>query len=397
MVPRFVVSDKPWHTRVEYFAPRYAPSVVDPSSSGYQPGAYRDTFTFSGGGPNWDKRHRYPVAIDYHKEFKTPAIGEHVVLSSDLSNVPMMEWKKIGAFPLSSRYTTDDVVYDTDANLYNKCLSKFYDKIKEAETNLALSLFEAKETKRSLPLGKSLTGLALAARQAKKNFLRNPSKSLAKIWLGMKYAYVPLCQDIYNWLDYTQKAFAEGVPIKARKTSYVRKDEIYNPTPDFTWANARDRYQITKRMEIGGTLFIDDNAAYNRSRMTSLNPQSILWELTPLSFVADWLVDVSSYLQNYEAALYSGLQWKHGYWTKVVRVESLLEVYGEQEWTDWYSWVKYKESISTSTYHLRAYKSRTVLVGNPLPMPPRLKVNLGAQRILSTAALIRTILLGKVR
>lgn len=397
MQPRNVYTGKDWHTRIEYFAPRFTPQVIDPVNSGTISGHYRDIFTQYGGGPNWDKSRRAPVEIDYIKEFKTPAMGEYTSLTSDLSLNPQMEWKRIGAQQFNCRFATDAELYDIDANLYNKCLTKFNDKIKMTETNLALSLFELKETSKTVGWGKSIPGLIVAAKKAKRDFLRNPSRSLSKIWLGYKYAWYPAVTDVYNWLHYTHKAFTEGVKVKARAGSYKARDNVYSPGGDFSWANARERYTIQKRVEIGGVLYIADHAAYDRSRITSLDPRAVIWELTPLSFVFDWFVDVSSYLANYEAAVSQNLQFKYGYWTWVSYVRGLAELYDEQEYYDWSSWSHIRQSIGCSTFHLRAYKSRRFLPGFPLPMPPRLKVNLGTQQILSAVALARTILLGRAR
>jgi hypothetical protein len=96
-----------------------------------------------------------------------------------------------------------------------------------------------------------------------------------------------------------------------------------------------------------------------------------------------------------EAALGAGITFKRGYVTEVVFTnlkEERFYAVSEPNGLD----ISHTDG-SYEAFARRAIKRRQVLSGLPFPRAPTLKLSLGSQRIISAAALIRTILLGKAR
>lgn len=279
---------------------------------------------------------------------------------------------------------------DYDSSVYNRALSKLYENVKLSESNLALTIGEAKESGKMLQVGKSMADVLTLARRAKSEFLRNPSKSLSKIWLSYKYGWQPLYTDVYNYLNWAYTAFNEGVPVVGRSR---RVEKVFDQSGTKSVGSGLSVIsgQREYKAEIKCWIGLADTDTYNLSRITSLNPLSIAWELVPLSFVVDWFYDVGGYLQNMEAALGAGVSFKRGYETEVSYINLEDNCYLDLTEPGFI-----KKGYRQSKW-VRAKKRRDRLLSLPFPRAPSLNLKLGASRILSAAALIRVILLGKAR
>jgi len=289
-------------------------------------------------------------------------------------------------------YGNYPVEYDTE--VYNRALEKLYDGIKVTESNLALTLGEFRESGRMLGLGKSVYGLLTTARTVKRQFLRNPSKTLSELWLSYKLGWSPFVQDIYNYLNWNYKSFDEGLPIVGRSR---RQDNVVDRTgnvqtwPGFGTVSGTRQWKAEVKVWAG----IASNSLYNSTRITSLNPLSIVWELTPLSFVVDWLFNVGQYLQLMESALGAGLTFKKGYATQVY-FHDLSDVYLIDALDSSGGWDYITQGNWESKWR-HGRKVRQELFGFPFPELPTFKTKLGSSQIITATALLRVILLGKVQ
>jgi len=304
--------------------------------------------------------------------------------------------------------------------VYNNAVTKLYDQIKDTELNLALTIGERKETYKMVQnaarsLGRIYTlakkvrrevGNALVRRD-KKYFQRisravkgnpdvyemmhSPSKAIAGAWLSYKYGWLPLYSDVHALMEFSTRRF-DLREFKARASRTDNKiDRALLASPS-VWKVETILDRHTALIIVKAK--VRDSNAFDLSRVTSMNPLSIAWELVPFSFVVDWFVDVGGYLANMEAALGAGLDFHSGMVTRVNVQKSSIEIYGTE--TGGY----YPTSFTTS-YNVkprvvyRVLKTRTLLSGFPRPELPSFKVSLGSQRIMSAASLIRTVLLGK--
>jgi hypothetical protein len=120
---------------------------------------------------------------------------------------------------------------------------------------------------------------------------------------------------------------------------------------------------------------------------------SLGWELIPYSFVVDWFIDVGSYLRNLETALLFGTIFKSGFVSELYAVD-LVDDYLPSflintKQTDTATWWLLTKATSRRRY--REFY-RTKLTSYPFPRKPTFKVDLGSQRLLSAASLLRQIL-----
>lgn len=260
-----------------------------------------------------------------------------------------------------------------DQDAYRRALSKLYSDIRGSDLNLATDLAESGE-----------------ARHMVKNSVRDligyvkhlPSgKGLASAWLSYQYGWRPLIQSIYGVTTFARTNLLQR---EVRGSSSVTR-RIDGPVPSFPWL-LRSGY-VKYSCKLGGRITVTNPPLYDLSRLSSLNPVSIAWELVPLSFVADWFYDIGGYMSDVETSLGLGYSFAFGYQTWTVQSLELFggsfsrsELFGSNFATQ------------TSSYmcsHRTTYKKRTSLASVPFPPSPKFKVDLGSNQLLSAAALIR--------
>lgn len=281
-----------------------------------------------------------------------------------------------------------------DNERYNRAIEKLYDGIRQTETNLALTIGEARESGKMLQVGKSVYQVLTLARRAKRDFLRNPSKKLSEIWLGYKLGWMPLLTDIHNYLKWSYTSFDEGVPVvgRSRVTQSIVQQQGTISSPE---GGSRATGHAEHKCEVKCWVGLSNTEAYNLSRVTSLNPLAIAWELVPLSFVVDWFYNIGGWLQNMESALGAGVTFKRGYYTEVAYFNA------KENWTIDYTWSTWPGTTrmlgSAVGSRIVARKRRFKLSALPFPRAPTLRLKLGGSQLITAAALLRVILLGKVR
>jgi len=287
-----------------------------------------------------------------------------------------------------------------DPTVRNDAMSDFYEQVRQAESNIALTLGEARESSKMIKAFSSLDKIISLARRARRTVTRNPSLLISNVWLSMKYGWLPLYNDVWNYLNWQYWTWSSGAPIVGRSRR-VTNTLVNGYFPGLvSVSRGRVRGKTIHKCEIGGRVGVQNSDLYNLTRVTSLNPLSIAWELTPFSFVVDWFIDVGGYLQNLEASLGTGLTFYGGYETQVVY--QVADAQASGKWTDLWLNPPYNTEQGTGEEfyaegHVKAVKSRVLLTSFPRPTIPTLKVNMGTQRIMSGASLLRTVLLGRVR
>lgn len=116
-------------------------------------------------------------------------------------------------------------------------------------------------------------------------------RTMANIWAEYRWGWTPLMQDMYDgavWVAHTLHAPVQ-FRVQARKMR-----ELVVPTfssgeggPGYAWASRRTKRQIVAYLSEKPTNAVLD----------ALNPASVAWELIPYSFVVDWFIPISTYLQ----------------------------------------------------------------------------------------------------
>lgn len=285
------------------------------------------------------------------------------------------------------------------ARAYNGALDRMYAEMRSSDLNLAVSAGEYRESQRMLAgAARAIGSVIRSARKVRKLILTNPSLLLSSGWLAYTYGWKPLLRDIYAAADFHRKLIEDGFSARGRN----RAVETQSTTTKDGWITTQTSKENSDRVEAKVWYGLSDSDTYNLSRMTSLDPLSIAWELMPLSFVVDWFVNVGGYLELLEASYGRGLIFKRGYITTTRRRTVKKQLYGANTaprvvYDYWYGLLVYDRDdyCTASGEREDITKVRYSLGSFPRPIVPSFKVNMGAARTMSAAALIRTILLPK--
>lgn len=172
-----------------------------------------------------------------------------------------------------------------------KALLRFYGKIPEVTANLALLYAERRKTMESITT--ALSGILKAVRDVRKgrppelfmnaNQLRN-RKRMSGAWLNYTYGIAPFASDLHAI------SISELQPVIWLKGR--AKEEYESTRLDGLLLN-RGSYMAT--FKAGLSLANPLTATLAGAGMT--NPALIAWEVTPFSFMADWLLPVGPYLE----------------------------------------------------------------------------------------------------
>lgn len=305
----------------------------------------------------------------------------------------------------------------SDRIAYNKAIERLYSLIKGSNLNMAASVAEGHQLKgmmgeagqrvlkavqgsarivRDVQKFKQLDGGAMlreVQRTFSKESLRKKGRkvrsSASNAWLEMTYGWNPFLSDVYGLLDWAASVgHHNGLrreEATARDKGHVVQTFLTGQPKCVRTVDKSVRYKIIVEFSV------DNPTLFDVTRFTSLNPLLVAWELVPYSFVVDWFINVSGYLQNMEAALLNGLSFRRGLITRTEKAITSSEYFYNDvfpqagETGRWISGYVYTSSEIRSL-------QRTILTSFPLPQLPTLNVNLGANRLLSAAALLSQLL-----
>nr|UUW21337.1 MAG: maturation protein [Sanya fiers-like virus 28] len=295
---------------------------------------------------------------------------------------------------------------------------------KEASLNVAVSLAEAPETIRMFTqalkaVGALMVGFSHMRRDFAK-FLRGDRstpfsnnrrlrwqqrrflerrKSLtardwiqvpASLWLLKQYGITPLLADIEGYRSYIQGKLIPPVTedptifrAVGRKGRKQKMRYVISANEAFADGTKSDRALVSVSFKIR------DADKAELTKLSTFSPLTVIYEKIPLSFVLDWVYNVGQWLELCEASLGAGLQFAHGFSTRGFSIRFV---------TTWSS-VKMQSSGSFwqigTTYYTGwsqwNFKERVVLTSFPKPLPPSVNVSLGSHRLLSAAALLKTL------
>lgn len=194
-----------------------------------------------------------------------------------------------------------------------KALSNLLEKYKQSDFNLAVTVGESREawhmiadrmlgfsealrqTKRGNLTG-ALRALGSSKRPSRKAQRKLDSGDVSGSFLELQYGWVPLMHDIYNASELINKPYIPKPTLRTsvhsdgpERETYLSKYQSYSKTHK----NERSVYHIARlsTSEIGWAV-----------RLGLINPVTVAWELTTLSFVLDWFLPVGDLIQAVEAS-----------------------------------------------------------------------------------------------
>lgn len=316
-----------------------------------------------------------------------------------------------------------ELVSPDHARTRANALAKIFDQIR-GNPNLAVDLAEFHATKKMLAdTGKlsdqfsNFWDSTISSKQYKKRFKgpygyeatrrRNPEMNQKRLdyitgkWLEYRYGWTPLVNSIYDSLDTLVRHVDNTVPVYKGRSSYAQKSKTITGTG--TYSSPREtierdlsvRSQYALRFKLPST-----NQFYD---WTSLNPLAIAWELTPLSFVADWVVNVSEVLDLIENYAIYASRFRDGYFTDSSReiVQYRGDGFSQSAIQYWPTGQPKDQTFSRSSkagmMQELTRKNRQLLVTLPLPISLRLQFKVGANRQLDAAALFHNMVGRKLR
>lgn len=260
--------------------------------------------------------------------------------------------------------------------------------------NLAVDLAESRATGKLI---KSALLITRTVRQLVKDFKRQPWDMPASLWMTYRYGVMPLIYSSYDILDAALKPQATN-PIHIRDRQLRRLGEgLISKTgsrtsytnPEITVKRAFD----SARLEYGFMFRPKPNGLYD---WTSLNPFGIAWELVPLSFVADWFVNVGQTLSLWEDYVLFNDSFIGGWATYSRKCELTWSMIGTQGNGSPSYWPNGTPMDGTylafqrgSASTKKVYRERIVLTALPTPNGLRVRTQLGAKRYADAASLLK--------
>lgn len=283
-------------------------------------------------------------------------------------------------------YYTDDSEAPSLSTVYNEALSRLYSQVRDSDLALSTDIAEWKQLDHMLEksferIAPRLYRFARNAKKKRKSWMTvdQARTAIGNAWLQAQYGWRPLLSSIWELLQF-ERSISSSRKLKARAqrvNTWTHRVAGTASWPPYHWM-----VRYSTRCEIGITYRVSSPALFDLTRVTSLNPIAIAWELMPYSFVVDWFVDVGGYMRDWEQSWFLGLDFVRGYVTYTTK-EVLVGSYSG-------SWDQ--SSIEAPFKTITVQLNRSGLTAPPRPKPPSFEPHLGWQRLTSAAALINQIL-----
>ncbi|DAD52771.1 TPA_asm: maturation protein [ssRNA phage SRR7976325_14] len=209
-------------------------------------------------------------------------------------------WYAAGSFgnvaPQTSLMIADYA--DLQDQAYNKAINELWDNVR-GSVDLSIDAGQIRQTLQMLR--RPLSGLTSLAKSLKRR--SNTTKEFANLWLEHRYGWLPLLGEMHELAG--RPGLGNGFRLfkgrGVRKTNRLFRNNLtiggYLQTVEYD-------VRLTSKVRCYAILDLSDASKTQLlARYTSLNPLSIAWELTPYSFVVDWVYDIGSYLRSVESAM----------------------------------------------------------------------------------------------
>jgi len=260
--------------------------------------------------------------------------------------------------------------------LYNTALGRLYDDIRSGGVGSGLDL--SVDFAEGRQVGRMIGDVGKLA-----SYVRSfRPKNWANKWLEYQYGWRPLVNSIYDSYQAIMKRRLYGLmKVVGKAKTRIHTDNVFL---DGLWQGSKEfvGHQAAYRTKVVCYYRVKNTVAQQLAGYTSLNPVSIAWELTPYSFVVDWLYDIGGYLRCLESALLYQMGFVEGY-----QVNGYLSL--QSSWSQG-GGVFSGSTLAgqTSAFCRQSYKKRIPITLYPLPRIPRFESDLGWQRCISGASLM---------
>lgn len=124
--------------------------------------------------------------------------------------------------------------------------------------------------------------------------LKRGPKYFASNFLESQFFWAPTISDVYTTIDILQQDFE---PIRVHSS--------HTATRQYELEVGKCQVIATEKVRMGGTIKIDSPNLWLANRLGVINPAVWIYEAVTLSFVANWFVNIKSFLENFTR--YAGL------------------------------------------------------------------------------------------
>lgn len=196
------------------------------------------------------------------------------------------------------------------AQAETECLAK----LSSGEVNIGSALAESRQTvqmiaERAAKLSNAMVfaqsrSFSKAAKELGVSYTprsNSRSRTLASNWLELQYGWLPLMGDIYGLCQELKKSLSKGQTVRAtRKVStqfslpYKEPDPAWYTNLSFDWNLGVTVNLVAK---------VDNPTLARLNSLGLINPATVAWERMPWSFVVDWFIPVSTFLQALSATI----------------------------------------------------------------------------------------------
>jgi len=209
--------------------------------------------------------------------------------------------------------------------------------------------------------------------------------SAAKDWLAIQYGWTPLLKDVYGAAEELARVTTYQAPVQSVSSRCGTTDDESHSGIDAGASYPKHSTNIKGQVTINGRVEyrVSSQMAATAANTGITNPQSIIWELVPYSFVVDWFLPVGNYLNNMDAT--NGLEFSRGFYA--IKTECTYTVVPESGFvtngSNVLHWTGGKIECYGTSYE------RTILGGFPAMPTPKLKSPISLVHAANAIALLK--------
>lgn len=329
--------------------------------------------------PNFPKVLR-ENAFKYQEIKKKFPVGTHTTL---FNSKPYITYEGVltglpGVYLFEASLPSPSVIEDAR----RKSEDKLLDNVKAQSVNVMVAAGERKQTARmvtSLALN-AMSAISLAKARDLRGLrqllfgdaidIASTTKLASNMWLTWVYGIKPLISDIRGAVKEIQRIEGQGDSPQIIRVSGKGQVDVTKFVAQPTYTR-----QTVGKVQFKTWATFEVSVAHKYVRLGLTNVLSALYELTTLSFVVDWFIDIGGFLSRLDATI--GCRYIGGGQTKFTRITEVTTSISSTPYID-------ALGIYTLVDCERVAKSDF-----PNPHLPRLDPSFSMSRVVSALALIR--------
>lgn len=232
-------------------------------------------------------------------------------------------------------------------------------------------------------------GLAESARKHRKHIKRmkkDPDSAVANAWLELQYGWRPLLEDVHGSAELIAQKNLREVRTRVRKSVSGYEEGVAR---DFQSGSEHHLSEYTLKYTVSYIIYYatPSDSIKTLAQVGITNPALIVWELTPWSFVVDWLLPVGNFLSSLDAT--TGLVFEKGCKTVFSRYTRKNTIVGGMAGSLNSPTGYQKTEVHAKSQRELVKCNRTVISSFPRPSLPRFKNPFGPEHLANLTALMR--------